>query len=199
MTDNRNITWHDSIITKKQRRDQNGHQSFIIWFTGLSGAGKSTVANVLAKTLFVRKINNYVLDGDNIRYGLNKDLGFSEKERAENIRRIGEVSKLFVDSGLVILTAFISPFQKDRDQVRQLVEPKEFIEIYVKCSLDECEKRDPKKLYQKARAGEIKDFTGIDSPYEEPVNPELIIETDLYSVEDCVNKIIIYLEAMKLI
>jgi len=199
LTDNRNITWHDYTITKKLRRDQNGHQSFIIWFTGLSGSGKSTIANALAKALFIRKINHYVLDGDNIRHGLNKDLGFSEKERAENIRRIGEVSKLFVDSGQVILTAFISPFQEDRDQVRRLVEPKEFIEIYVKCSLDECEKRDPRKLYQKARAGEIKNFTGIDSPYEEPVNPELVIETDLYSVEDCVNKIIIYIEAMKLI
>lgn len=199
MTDNRNITWHDYTITKKQRRNQNGHESFIIWFTGLSGSGKSTIANALAKALFIRKINNYVLDGDNIRHGLNKDLGFSEKERTENIRRIGEISKLFVDSGLVILTAFISPFQEDRDQVRQLVEPKEFIEIYVKCTLDECEKRDPKKLYQKARAGEIKNFTGIDSPYEEPVNPELVVETDTLSIEECVNKIIIYLETMKLI
>ncbi|MED4029651.1 adenylyl-sulfate kinase [Priestia megaterium] len=199
VTDNRNITWHDYTITKKQRRNQNGHESFIIWFTGLSGSGKSTIANALAKALFIRKINNYVLDGDNIRHGLNKDLGFSEKERTENIRRIGEISKLFVDSGLVILTAFISPFQEDRDQVRQLVEPKEFIEIYVKCTLDECEKRDPKKLYQKARAGEIKNFTGIDSPYEEPVNPELVVETDTLSIEECVNKIIIYLETMKLI
>lgn len=199
VTDNRNITWQDYTITKKQRRNQNGHESFIIWFTGLSGSGKSTIANALAKALFIRKINNYVLDGDNIRHGLNKDLGFSEKERTENIRRIGEISKLFVDSGLVILTAFISPFQEDRDQVRQLVEPKEFIEIYVKCPLDECEKRDSKKLYQKARAGEIKNFTGIDSPYEEPVNPELVVETDTLSIEECVNKIIIYLETMKLI
>ncbi|MFE0565552.1 adenylyl-sulfate kinase [Priestia megaterium] len=199
VTDNRNITWHDYTITKKQRRNQNGHESFIIWFTGLSGSGKSTIANALAKALFIRKINNYVLDGDNIRHGLNKDLGFSAKERTENIRRIGEISKLFVDSGLVILTAFISPFQEDRDQVRQLVESKEFIEIYVKCTLDECEKRDPKKLYQKARAGEIKNFTGINSPYEEPVNPELVVETDTLSIEECVNKIIIYLETMKLI
>ncbi|NGY80937.1 adenylyl-sulfate kinase [Bacillus megaterium] len=199
MTDNKNITWHDYAITKKQRRNQNGHESFIIWFTGLSGSGKSTIANALAQTLFTRKINSYVLDGDNVRHGLNKDLGFSEKERAENIRRIGEVSKLFVDSGLVVLTAFISPFQEDRDQARQLVEPKEFIEVYVKCSLDECEKRDPKKLYQKARAGNLKNFTGIDSPYEEPVNPELVIETNSYSVEECVNKIINYLEKMKLI
>lgn len=199
MTDNKNITWHDYAITKKQRRNQNGHESFIIWFTGLSGSGKSTIANALAQTLFIRKINSYILDGDNVRHGLNKDLGFSEKERAENIRRIGEVSKLFVDSGLVVLTAFISPFQEDRDQARQLVEPKEFIEVYIKCSLDECEKRDPKKLYQKARAGKLKNFTGIDSPYEEPVNPELVIETNSYSVEECVNKIINYLEKMKLI
>mgnify|MGYP001050325321 CR=1 FL=1 len=199
MTDNKNITWHDYAITKKQRRNQNGHESFIIWFTGLSGSGKSTIANALAQTLFIRGINNYVLDGDNVRHGLNKDLGFSEKERAENIRRIGEVSKLFVDGGLVILTAFISPFQEDRDRVRQLVETKEFIEVYVKCSLDECEKRDPKKLYQKARAGKLKNFTGIDSPYEEPLNPELVIETNSYSVEECVNKIINYLEKMNLI
>ncbi|WP_129709837.1 adenylyl-sulfate kinase [Priestia megaterium] len=199
MTDNRDITWHDYAITKKQRRNQNGHESFIIWFTGLSGSGKSTIANALAQTLFIREINSYVLDGDNVRHGLNKDLGFSEKERAENIRRIGEVSKLFVDGGIVILTAFISPFKENRDQVRQLVEPKEFIEVYVKCSLDECEKRDPKKLYQKARAGKLKNFTGIDSPYEEPVNPELVIETNSYSVEECVNKIINYLEKMKLI
>ncbi|HWO96156.1 MAG TPA: adenylyl-sulfate kinase [Bacillus sp. (in: firmicutes)] len=193
------ITWHDSAVTKEDRRKQNGHQSFILWFTGLSGSGKSTLANAVAKALFDRKIRNYVLDGDNIRFGLNKDLGFSEKDRKENIRRIGEVAKLFVDSGQVVLTAFISPFQQDRNEVRQLTEENEFIKVYVKCPLDECEKRDPKGLYQKARKGEIKEFTGIDSPYEEPTNPELIIETNKYSLEDCVKRVLMYLEGRQLI
>jgi len=199
MTNNKNLTWHDYTITKKQRRNQNGHKSFILWFTGLSGSGKSTLANATAKALFTREIRNYVLDGDNIRFGLNKNLGFSEEDRKENIRRIGEVSKLFVDSGQIVLTAFISPFQKDRNQVRQLVEQKEFVEVYVKCPLAECEKRDPKGLYQKARNGEIKNFTGIDSLYEEPINPELVIETNRYSVEECVVQVITYLEKTQLI
>ncbi|MFC3886744.1 adenylyl-sulfate kinase [Bacillus songklensis] len=194
-----NITWHDSAITKKERREQNGHQSFILWFTGLSGSGKSTVANAVAKALFDRQIRNYVLDGDNIRFGLNKNLGFSEEDRKENIRRIGEVAKLFVDAGQVVLTAFISPFQEDRNQVRQLVEDNEFIEVYVKCPLEECEKRDPKGLYQKARKGEIRQFTGIDSPYEEPAAPELVVETNLHSVEECVDQVIAYLEERKFI
>ena len=199
MTNKKNITWHTSMITKKQRRDQNGHQSFILWFTGLSGSGKSTLANAVAKALFNRKIRNYVLDGDNIRFGLNKNLGFSEEDRKENIRRIGEVAKLFIDSGQVVLTAFISPFQEDRHQVRQLVEQNEFVEVYVKCPLAECEKRDPKRLYQKARKGEIKEFTGIDSPYEEPINPELVIETSQYSIGECVFQVMTYLEKSQLI
>ena len=194
-----NITWHDAAITKKERREQNGHQSFILWFTGLSGSGKSTVANAVAKALFDRQIRNYVLDGDNIRFGLNKNLGFSEEDRKENIRRIGEVAKLFVDSGQVVLTAFISPFQEDRNQVRDIVEEKEFIEVYVKCPLDECERRDPKGLYKKARSGEIKQFTGIDSPYEEPVNPELVVETSKDSIEVCVAKVLEYLKENNLI
>ncbi len=139
------------------------------------------------------------MDGDNIRFGLNKNLGFSEEDRKENIRRIGEVAKLFVDSGQVVLTAFISPFQEDRNQVRQIVEENEFIEVYVKCPLDECEKRDPKGLYQKARKGEIKQFTGIDSPYEEPVNPELVIETNKVSIEECVEQVVVYLKGKGLI
>ncbi|UKJ83563.1 adenylyl-sulfate kinase (plasmid) [Priestia megaterium] len=199
MTNNKNLTWHDYTITKKQRRNQNGHKSFILWFTGLSGSGKSTLANATAKALFTREIRNYVLDGDNIRFGLNKNLGFSEEDRKENIRRIGEVSKLFVDSGQIVLTAFISPFQKDKNQVRQLVEQKEFVEVYVKCPLAECEKGDPKGLYQKARNGKIKNFTGIDSLYEEPINPELVIETNRYSVEECVVQVITYLEKAQLI
>ncbi|HZG59460.1 MAG TPA: adenylyl-sulfate kinase [Anoxybacillus sp.] len=191
----KNITWHHTAITKEQRRKQNGHHSCILWFTGLSGSGKSTMANAVSKRLFELGIQNYVLDGDNIRHGLNKDLSFSAEDRTENIRRIGEVAKLFVDSGQFVLTAFISPFTQDRQLVRQLVENDEFIEIYVKCPLDECEKRDPKGLYKKARNGEIHDFTGIDSPYEEPVAPELTIETHLYSVEECVNQVIAYLHS----
>jgi sulfate adenylyltransferase len=194
-----NIKWYESSITKKDRREQNAHKSFILWFTGLSGSGKSTLANEIAKRLFNRKIRNYVLDWDNIRFGLNKDLGFSKEDRQENIRRMGEVSKLFVDSGQVVLAAFISPFQKDRDHVRQLVEKNEFIEVFVNCPLDVCEKRDPKGLYQKLREGKIKEFSGVDSVYEEPVNPELIIETSKYSIQECVALVIKYLEEKQLI
>jgi adenylylsulfate kinase len=190
---NINLTWHHSTITKAERRNRNGHHSCVLWFTGLSGSGKSTIANAVSKKLFELGIQNYVLDGDNIRHGLNKDLGFSSEDRTENIRRIGEVAKLFVDSGQFLLTAFISPFQQDRDNVRNILEQNEFIEIYVKCPLEECEKRDPKGLYKKARNGEIRDFTGIDSPYEEPYSPELVIETHLYSIEECAEQVISYL------
>jgi adenylylsulfate kinase len=188
-----NITWHELSISKEFRRVQNAHHSFVIWFTGLSGSGKSTVANELANRLYKNGISSYVLDGDNIRHGLNKDLGFSEEDRKENIRRIGEVAKLFVDSGQVVMTAFISPFQEDRELVRNLLEEDEFIEVYVKCPIEECENRDPKGLYQKARNGLIKNFTGIDSPYEEPENPELVLETDRFSIEECVEQIMNYL------
>jgi adenylylsulfate kinase len=190
---NTNLTWHHSTITKAERRNRNGHHSCVLWFTGLSGSGKSTIANAVSKKLFELGIQNYVLDGDNIRHGLNKDLGFSPEDRTENIRRIGEVAKLFVDSGQFVLTAFISPFQQDRDNVRNILEQNEFIEIYVRCPLEECEKRDPKGLYKKARNGEIRDFTGIDSPYEEPYSPELVIETHLYSIEECAEQVISYL------
>jgi adenylylsulfate kinase len=188
-----NIVWHQTSITKEDRRKRNGHHSAILWFTGLSGSGKSTIANAVSKKLFDLDIQNYVLDGDNIRHGLNKDLGFSAADRTENIRRIGEVAKLFVDSGQFVLTAFISPFAQDRKLVRNLVEKDEFIEIYVKCPLEECERRDPKGLYKKARNGEIRDFTGIDSPYEAPVSPELMLETDRYTIDECANQVIAYL------
>jgi adenylylsulfate kinase len=194
-----NITWHDAGITKEERREQNNHHSFVLWFTGLSGSGKSTIANAVAKALFDKNIRNYVLDGDNVRFGLNKNLGFSAEDRTENIRRIGEVSKLFVDSGQVVLTAFISPFQEDRAQVREILEGNEFLEVYVECPLEECEKRDPKGLYKKARSGEIRDFTGIDSPYESPANPELTINTSTQSVEECVQTVIEYLANRKFI
>ncbi|GAB1767881.1 adenylyl-sulfate kinase [Priestia aryabhattai] len=199
MSKSTNITWHDAGITKEERREQNNHHSFVLWFTGLSGSGKSTVANAVAKALFDKNIRNYVLDGDNVRFGLNKNLGFSAEDRTENIRRIGEVSKLFVDSGQVVLTAFISPFQEDRAQVREILEGNEFLEVYVECPLEECEKRDPKGLYKKARSGEIRDFTGIDSPYESPANPEVTINTSTQSVEECVQTVIEYLSNRKFI
>jgi adenylylsulfate kinase len=194
-----NITWHELSLTKDSRRKQNDHHSFVLWFTGLSGSGKSTIANALAQKLYELGIRNYVLDGDNIRHGLNKDLGFSDIDRTENIRRIGEVAKLFVDSGQVVLTAFISPFITDRQLVRNLLESDEFIEIYVKCPLDECESRDPKGLYEKARKGLIPDFTGIHSPYEEPEQPELVIHSHEFSVEEGIEQIIGYLASRKAI
>lgn len=194
-----NLTWHQTTITKQERRNQNGHGSCVLWFTGLSGSGKSTIANAVSSELFRHGINEYVLDGDNIRHGLNKDLGFSEQDRTENIRRIGEVAKLFVDSGKIVTTAFISPFQADRDQVRELFNDDEFFEIHIDCPLEECEKRDPKQLYAKARRGEIKDFTGINSPYEEPENPDLVIHTNLLSIQESVEVIIHFLQKKNLL
>jgi adenylylsulfate kinase len=188
-----NIVWHQAKITKEDRHRLNNHKSCVLWFTGLSASGKSTLATEVERELYNRGIRTYVLDGDNIRHGLNKDLGFSPEDRKENIRRIGEVAKLFVDSGLFALTAFISPYREDRDMVRSMLQEGEFIEIYVKCPLEVCESRDPKGLYKKARAGEIKDFTGISAPYEEPLNPELMIETDKQTIEESVQQVVGYL------
>lgn len=187
------VIWHDSEITKQQRRLRNKHKSAVIWFTGLSGSGKSTISVALEKALFEMNVHTYRLDGDNIRLGLNKNLGFSPEDRKENIRRVGEVAKLMVDAGLITLAAFISPYKEDRKQVRSLLQQHEFIEVYVRCSLDVCEERDPKGLYQKARAGEIKNFTGIDAPYEEPDAPEVIVHTEQQSVEESVESILSYL------
>ena len=161
--------------------------------TGLSASGKSTLANAINKRLHVMGINSYVLDGDNIRHGLNKDLGFNLEGRKENIRRIGEVSKLFIDAGLIVLTAFISPYREDRDQVRNLINNGHFIEVYTKCPISECENRDPKGIYKRARSGEIKEFTGISAPYEEPETPEIMLETDKMTVEECIEKVLDYL------
>lgn len=187
------ITWHDLQITRKDRETLLNQKGKLLWFTGLSGSGKSTIANALSKKLMSQKNICYVLDGDNIRHGLNGDLGFSEQDRVENIRRIAEVSKLFVDCGIITLTAFISPFRRDRQKARDLLN-NDFIEIYVRCSLETCEQRDPKGLYKKARKGEIKNFTGIHQEYEEPEHPEIILNADTDSVETCVDKILDYLK-----
>jgi len=181
-------------INREDRNKLTGNRSFVIWFTGLSGSGKSTLANFLEQKLHNNGILTCILDGDNIRFGLNKDLDFSDEGRKENIRRIGEVAKLMTDAGIVVLTAFISPFREDRKTVRELMNKNDFIEIYVKCDLSVCEERDVKGLYSKARAGEIKDFTGIDSPYEEPENPEFVVDTTENSVEESVERIFKFLE-----
>ncbi|GGG95633.1 adenylyl-sulfate kinase [Staphylococcus pragensis] len=194
MSQSSNITWHDSEVTKAERQQQNGHKSVVIWFTGLSGSGKSTVSVALEQALFEQGKHAYRLDGDNVRHGLNKNLGFSPGDRKENIRRIGEVSKLLVDAGTIAITAFISPYREDRDDVRAILEDDEFIEVYTECSVEECEKRDPKGLYQKARSGEIKEFTGISAPYEAPKKPEITINTEQQSVEESVEVILNYLK-----
>lgn len=184
-----NIVWHEASIEKSERREQNGHASFILWFTGLSASGKSSIANAFARRLFEGNKKAFVLDGDNIRHGLNNDLGFDEVSRKENIRRIGEVSKLFVESGQIVLTAFISPYREDRQVVRNLVQDGEFIEVFVKASVEACEKRDPKGLYKKARNNEIPNFTGISAPYEEPENPEVVLDSENLSIEQCVEEL----------
>ncbi|WP_252314045.1 adenylyl-sulfate kinase [Sinobaca sp. H24] len=199
MSENQNIVWHQASVSKQEREKATGNKSLVLWFTGLSGSGKSTVANVVSRKLFEAGKNTYVLDGDNVRHGLNKDLGFSDEDRTENIRRIGEVAKLFVDAGHIVSTAFISPFQADRDQVRGLLEEGEFMEVFVKASLAVCEERDPKGLYKKARSGEIPEFTGITSPYEEPAAPELVVDTENNSIEEAADLVIQELEKRNLI
>ncbi len=190
-----NIKWHDHLVQRADRADQKTQKPCMIWFTGLSGAGKSTVANALDRMLFDRGRHTYLLDGDNVRHGLNRDLGFSDTDRIENIRRIGEMGKLFVDAGLIVLSAFISPFRSDRQMVRTLFPAGEFIEVYISTNLDVCEQRDPKGLYKKARSGQIKNFTGIDSAYEAPVDPELVIDAGELSVEDAAATIYEFLKA----
>lgn len=188
-----NLHWHKHSVTVEDRRESYNYKSCVIWFTGLSAAGKSSLANALCKELYNIGVKCYVLDGDNIRHGLNKNLGFSPEDRKENIRRIGEVAKLFVDAGLIAMTAFISPYREDRNNARRLLREDEFIEVFVRCSLTECERRDPKGIYKKAKAGEIKEFTGVSAPYEEPENPELILETDKTDLQECVEALLEYL------
>ncbi|WP_417381353.1 adenylyl-sulfate kinase [Gimesia sp.] len=190
-----NVTWHDHRVTKEERCKQNGHKGAVLWFTGLSGSGKSTIANTVDHKLFEMGKHTFVLDGDNIRMGLNKNLGFSPEDRTENIRRIGEVSKLYTDAGILVMTAFISPYLEDRDQVREIMGEGEFIEVLVQASLETCEERDPKGLYKKARAGEIKGFTGIDAPYEAPEKPELVLDSDAKGIDELADEVVAYLEA----
>ena len=189
-----NVTWHETGISKEDREERNGHKGCVIWLTGLSGCGKSTIATELQAQLFERGCQVYILDGDNIRHGLNGDLGFSPEDREENIRRIGEVAHLFADAGFIAITSFISPYRKDRDRARALMKEGEFIEVYVKAPLEVCEERDPKGLYKKARAGEIKEFTGISAPYEEPEKAEIVLDTAALDLEGEVRVMIEYMK-----
>jgi len=190
-----NVIYHHASVTRQRRNKLNEHRSVVLWFTGLSGSGKSTLAHTLEEKLYQKGCRTFVLDGDNVRHGLNSNLDFSVDGRTENIRRISEVSKLMLESGLIVMTAFISPFNKDRNEARKLISSDDFIEIYCKASLEACEKRDVKGLYKRARAGEIKNYTGIDSPYEVPENPNLIIDTDNQSLEESASTIFSFLES----
>ena len=194
-----NITWAESAVTYEQRCQHNDHHGAVLWFTGLSASGKSTLARLVEKELFTQGCHTYILDGDNIRHGLNSDLGFSPEDRVENIRRIGEVAALMMDAGVIALTAFISPYRADRRRCRNIVPAGSFIEVYCQCSLEECERRDPKGLYKKARAGQIAEFTGISAPYEEPEAAEIIVPTDQQSPQESVRQIISYLEAHRIL
>ncbi len=185
-----NIVWHHATVTRARRERLNGHRAAVVWLTGLSGSGKSTIAHTVEERLHQIGCRTYVFDGDNLRHGLCADLGFSPEDRAENIRRIGEMAKLFVDAGVIALTAFISPFAKNREAVRRLVGPEDFIEVYCRCPLEVCESRDKKGIYKRARAGEIKEFTGISSPYEPPSNPDLVLDTDQIPLDECAQRVV---------
>ena len=185
-----NTVWHHATITRAKREASNQHKSVILWFTGLSGSGKSTLAHAVEEKLHLMGCSTFVLDGDNVRHGLCSDLGFSDKDRVENIRRIGEVAKLITEAGVITLTAFISPFQSDRNAARKLVPHGDFLEIYCHCALEKCEERDVKGLYKRARAGEISEFTGISSPYEVPENPELVVDTGEKKLDECVDQVL---------
>jgi adenylylsulfate kinase len=190
VTPSTNVVWHHATVSRQRREQLNGHRSAAVWFTGLSGAGKSTLAHAVEEELHQLGCRTFVFDGDNVRHGLCSDLGFSIKDRTENIRRIGEMAKLFVEAGVIALTAFISPLRADRERVRKLIGDTDFIEVYVKCPVSVCETRDVKGMYKKARAGLIEEFTGISSPYEEPENPDIVVDTAQETVEACVSKVI---------
>jgi len=194
-----NVVWHHATVTRARREQQNNHRGAILWFTGLSGAGKSTLAHAVEEELHQRGCRTFVLDGDNVRHGLCGDLGFSNEDRIENIRRVGEVAKLFMEAGIIVLTAFISPFRSDRERVRGMVEHGDFIEIYCDSSIEVCETRDVKGFYKKARAGQIAEFTGISSPYEVPENPEITVRTGTVELEVCVQQVLAQLETHQVI
>lgn len=194
-TKSQNIFWAEGKVRREDRERANGHRGAVLWLTGLSGSGKTTLAQALESVLFARGCQVCILDGDNVRHGLNRDLGFSPEDRTENIRRIGEVAKLLAEFGSIAITAFISPYRADRDAVRALMADGEFIEVYTECDLAECENRDPKGLYKKARAGQIPEFTGVSAPYEAPASPELVVRTDQGTVEECVDQLVRFLEA----
>ena len=185
-----NVVWHQSTVNRKRREEKNQHKSVVLWFTGLSGSGKSTLAHAVEEKLYQLGLNTFVLDGDNVRHGLNKDLGFSDQDRKENIRRISEAAKLMLEAGVITLTAFISPFKEEREMARSLMPHGDFIEIHCYCPLEVCEQRDVKGLYKRARNGEIKDFTGISSPYEAPLKPELKIDTNALTLEEGAQQVI---------
>lgn len=187
---NNNVVWHQATVTRARRERLNGHRSFLVWFTGLSGAGKSTLAHAVEERLHNQGCRTFVFDGDNVRHGLCADLGFSHTDRAENLRRIGEMARLFLDAGIIALTAFISPLAADRDQVRRMFAPGEFFEIFCECPLEICEARDTKGIYQRARRGEIREFTGISAPYEAPEHPHLTLHTGTQSLEPCVDEVL---------
>ena len=185
----KNITLHQATVTRAHREAQNQHRSIMLWFTGLSGAGKSSLAHAVEEKLHLQHCRTYVLDGDNVRHGINSDLGFSLHDRTENLRRVGHIGRLFVDAGVIVLAAFISPLEQDREEIRNLFEQTDFLEIYCCASIEQCERRDTKGLYAKARSGEVSEFTGISSPYEVPANPDLLVETGSQSLESCVNAV----------
>lgn len=193
------IVWHETLVNKHDRNRLNKHKSGVIWFTGLPSSGKSTIAHHLEKELFDRGIKTYVLDGDNVRHGINSNLGFSREDRKENLRRIAELSKLFVEAGIVVLAAFVSPYKEDRAFIKHIVGDGNFFEMYVQCSVDTCEKRDPKGHYKKAKEGIIKEYTGVSAPYEDPEDPDVVLDTEKLDVESSVNKILEFLDQKKFI
>ncbi len=193
------VVWDDRYVKRAERNRLNNHKSGLVWFTGLSASGKSTIAHCVERELFSRGIHTYVFDGDNVRHGLNSNLGFSREDRRENLRRIAELSKLFVDAGILVFAAFISPYREDREYIRKRFDGDNFLEIYVKCSVEECERRDPKGQYKKARAGIIKEYTGVSSPYEEPENPDLILDTERFDIETSIKKVLALLNGKKFV
>jgi len=196
---NNNVVWHKVLVTRQMRESLNGHKSIVLWFTGLPSSGKSTIAHALEKMLHDMGLKTYTFDGDNVRNGLCSDLGFSPEDRAENLRRIGEMIKLFLDAGIIALAAFVSPLKEDREKVKKIVGKENFVEIYCRCPVEVCKLRDPKGMYKKAETGEIKYYTGVSAPYEEPENPDIVLDTHLFSIEECIEKVFNYIQDMILI